>query len=142
MGFDQFRKAELEPGHTVPMVLDMLPGEPVIHVEHLGETNSTYLDDEIARANAKPASAGGKGQQKISKVKLAEIRTKRRATLAKHVIRKLEAKHSDGKPATVEDIPLFVDSIPGDVVDTIWNFANNAENFRPSLDDVKDLAEK
>ncbi len=141
MAFEQIRSAGLKPGKTVPLILNMLPGEPVIHVEHLGDENTGFLNDAIAKANAK-AALGTKGQ-KLSRAKLDEMREKNRATLAKHSVRSLEAKHSDGRAATDKDIPEFVDALPADVVDIVVQFVNDAENFRDRMESKpEDLAEK
>ncbi len=141
MAFD-YSLAELQPGHTVPLVLDMLSGSPEIDVEHLGKTNKTYLADEIASANSKPAGSSGK-RKLMSKAQLAEDVRRMRARL-KHAVRHLRAKHSDGSAATDADIPEWIESIPDDVVETIFMFAVNAENFRryPVEGDAKELAEK
>lgn len=148
MAFD-FSKQELKAGKTVPLVLDMLPGKPIVHLEWLGETNATWMSDQIARANAKTATAAKKADPKITKKGLDEIREKNRGFLAKHAVRRLEAKHNSGenagKDATEADIPEFMAKIPGDVVDTIVEFCANQENFRDAdiePGDVKDLAGK
>lgn len=142
MPFDQIKNAALRPGKLVPLVLNMLPGEPVVHLEHLGDENASYFDDAIAKANAK-AQAGKKGGR-ASRRQLAENRDKNRETLAKHSVRHLEARHSDGRAATDADIPEFMASVPPDVVDTMIVFAFDAENWRErSIDgDARELAEK
>lgn len=144
MPFD-YRKAELEPGRTVPMVLDMLPGSPEIQVEHLGDENRTYLADHIAKANAKASRSGGVAARKmVSKATIAEDQKQRRTDVAKHVVRDLKAKHTDGRDATPTDIPEWVDSLPNHVVMMIYLFALNAGNFLDQVieGDVKELAEK
>ncbi len=145
MAFDHISKAALTPGKTIPLSLDMLPGTPVIDVEHLGDENASYLDDEIAKANAKGVSAGSQKGKKVTPARLVEIREKRRDIIAKHAIRHLkDVKHSDGKQATDAEIPAFAAALPGDVVDKIWDIVTDAELFRErSIDgDPKALAEK
>lgn len=143
MGFD-YSVAELKPGKTIPVVLDMLPGAPVIELEYLGETNVSYLNDQISQANAKLMSAGGTKNKQLTKKRIDENRAKRREILAKHAVRDLKAKHKDGMPATKADIPEFCNAIPADVVDTIWAMANNEELFRgeDSPSSASDVAEK
>lgn len=144
MGFDYTRQ-ELPPGKTVPFVLDMLPGKPVVHLEWLGETNKTWMSDQLARANAKKHAAK-KIEKTLTEHDIVEMREKNRVYLAKHSVRDLEAIHTDTKKAaTKDDIPLFMKSIPWDVVDLIVEFASNQENYREHdepLADPKDLAEK
>ncbi len=150
MGFSNYRRADLESGRTVSMVLDMLPGKvkPEIKVEHLGDENRTYLSDEIAKANASASRASGNKKKLMSKARIAEMKQQRRDELKKHIVRELTATHDDGSPATNADIPAWVDSLPPDVVDLIYLFSLNAENFRTSDDEPeedgadKKLAEK
>ena len=144
MPFD-FAASNLRPGKTVALKLNMLPGQPVIHVEHLGESNQTFWNDQIARANSRDAVAAIVASKpgKITKKVIKERRKKDRETLAKHAVRDLEAKHSDGRPATRDDIPDFMDAIPDDVVDIIRDFAQDPENFRDRVEaDPEDTAEK
>lgn len=140
--FDQFKVAALKPGKTMPLVLDMLPGRPVVHLEHLGETNAPFWADQIARANAR--NAIGSSKKKITKKDLRELRQKKRDVLAKHGIRKLEALHSDKTPATSADIPDFVEAIPDDVVDVVFDYASNPDNYREIQieGDPDEIAEK
>lgn len=134
MGFDQYEKAKIVSGRTVPYVMNMLPGEPVVHVEWIGDTNRTWVNHLMAEARA-----GEKGIKAVSDREFAKLadpeqrkknREENRKLLAKHSIRKLEAFHSDGRAATDDDIPLWVQSIPDDCVDKIVVFVLNAENFR------------
>lgn len=123
--FAQIAAARPKPGKIVPLVLNMLPGSPTVHVEHLGETNAAYWQDAIARAEAEPAAVGRRG--------ITELRARRernRGLLVKFAVRRLEAVHSDGTPATDADIPEFVEALPDDVVDTVWVFCSDVENFR------------
>lgn len=126
MAFD-YSSAALKPGKTIPLKLYMLPGEPVVHVEHLGETNASFWNDSIAKANGGERRVGGNA---LTKRAIASARRKNRATLAAHAIRKLDATHSDGKAATLADIPEFVDALPDDIVDFLRDYCTNQENFR------------
>lgn len=146
MGFDDYEQAALKPGKTVAMKLDMLPRSPVVHLEMLGETNATYLNDQIAQANAKLVTAGSGGKKQLSKKRLLEMRERRADIISKHGIRKLEATHSNGKTATQDEIPEWVASVlkwTPDVIDQIWDFANNPEFYRDAIvSDTEQLAEK
>ncbi len=135
MAFQHIKNAGLVAGHTVKLQFNNLPGAPVVHVEYLGETNSGWLNDEIARANSVSAMVTS-SKATLSKQKIQETRGKRRAAFAKHAVRKLEAKHSDGKDATTDDIPEFVDALPDEVFDSAWLFVVDAENFRERVIDV------
>ncbi len=140
MAFDKIRSAELVPGKTVALKLDMLPGSPVVHVEHLGEENSSWVNEQIATANSKPLS---RGKKKLTAKGLKEATEEHRKEIADHAIRGLDATHDDGTPATKADIPEFVASLPRDVVDLIWVFAYTPANWRDTIEvDAKELAEK
>lgn len=139
MAFD-FSSAHLKPGKTVPLVLNMLPGEPVVQIEHLGESNKSFFNDLIARANAKATVV----PSKLTAKALKEARAKNREMIAKHAVRDLVATHDDGRKATKEDIPEFIAALPDDVIDLIREFASNPENFRDQTieADPADIAEK
>lgn len=144
MGFD-YSAAVLKPGKTIPVSLDMLPGKPAVQLEHLGDENVSWLNDQIAKANAKIAMAAFTDNKKkqLSPKKIEEARKLRRDILAKHAVRGLTAKHKDGTPATVSDIPMWCDAIPPDVVDKLWSIANDDELYRDvDEQDSKELAEK
>lgn len=144
MGFD-YSAAVLKPGRLIDISLDMLPGKVSVKLEHLGDENLSYLNDQIAKANAKLAIvASGDKKTQLTLKKLEENRKLRRDILAKHAVRELTATHNNGTAATNDDIPAWVDAIPGDVVDKLWNFANNEELYRDVVvePDSKALAEK
>lgn len=127
--------------NTVPLVLDQLRGNPILHVEHLGDTNSEFWSDAIAKANA----ASSNRKQKISEQLIRENRLKNRDTVAKHSVRKLEnVFHDDKTPAGVADIRDVVFSLPDDVFDVVWGFVNDANNFRATgiEGDTGELAKK
>lgn len=151
MAFEQYAAAGLRSGKTTALVLNMLPGwrdadgkmqYPVVHVEHLGETNQTFWNDQIARANSREAIAAVMAKPgKITKKVLSARRKKDREALAAHAVRRLEARHKDGTPATAADIPDFMEAIPDDVVDVIRDFAMDPENFREAASDDADPEE-
>lgn len=137
-----YAAAELAPGKTITVRLDQLPGKPVVQLEHLGETNRTWLDDQLAKANTQQASKSSKARGKVSKRKLAESLAAARDLLAAHSVRDLVAKHADGKPATTADIPDWCAAIPADIVWLLVEIAADPESFREAFDDVDAIAEK
>ncbi len=145
MGFKKIRACDVVRGKTVPYPFDgeggrpHFPGEPVAHLEYLGESNAGFWSDQIARAKASVPTP-----KAISERTILEARTRNRAILAKHCVRKLEALHDDGSVATDADIPEFVEDLPADAVDKLREFATNIENFRERVleSDAKTLAEK
>ena len=142
MGFD-FSKSVLTSGVTVELSLDMLQGVPVIAVEHLGESNSGFYSDQIARANRRAAL--GRGRERLTPEKVNEARAENRETLARHSVRHLvDVKHSDGTKADDTSIRDFVMALPDDVFDTVLVFVSNPENFRSRsiASDPKDVAKK
>ena len=144
MPFD-FTPALVTPGRLVPMLLNMLPGSPTVHLEYLGEENASFLTYQLEQANAVVKGrklAIGRGEvPKVTAADLTDV-TKMRAEL-RHAIRKLEAKHTDGTEATAADIPDFIAALPPDTVRRIHAVAENIENFRNSaFAEPKALAEK
>jgi hypothetical protein len=140
MGFEQIRKAALVPGKLVPLKLDMLPGSPVIWVEHLGEENATWINARVAAANAAMQS---RGKKKVTVKDLKATTEERRQEIIDRAIRNLDAVHDNGTPATKTDIPMFGEALPPDVVDLVWAFAYNAANWRDAIEgDPKELSEK
>lgn len=122
-----FDAQQLKPGKLVPLKLNMLPGAPVAWMEHLGDDNVGYWNDMIARANTLPAELGGAVQ---TVERRRENRVRNRDVLAKHSVRRLDAKRKDGTPATVADIPAFCKAVPDDVADMMFRFAQDADNWR------------
>lgn len=151
MGFD-YSLQEMVSGYTIPILLDGLPGSPVVHIEHLGPDNRTLLAEQIATANATLAEAAKATKKRIGKKQsdappvvdeswFQNRTASRRETLIKHVVRKLEATHTDGTAATDADIPAWVNAIPKATVDLLYELAEgNANFFRPS--EPKDIAKK
>ena len=142
MAFNNIKDSAPKPGKLVSVVLDMLPGRPVVHLEHLGDTNESWTADQIARANSKTSL--GFGSRKASKKLLREIVERKRQAIADHAIRDLEAKHSDGTLATKADIPAFTEALPPHVVEMIYDFASNANNWieLPAESEVSAVAGK
>ena len=142
MPFD-YKAAEVKPGKTVKLVLDMLPGAPAVHLEHLGESNKSYWSESVAKANSGEIHAGTRPKVITAKA-IADRRVRDRELLRKHVIRKLEAKHADGSDATLDDVGEWLEAIPAYVLDMLVEYAVNPANFgdAPVATDVDATAEK
>jgi hypothetical protein len=138
MAFAKIRAAAPRAGKLKPVVLDMLPGKPVVHLEQLGDDNATWVADQISRANSKTAL--GIGSRKASKKLLREIVERKREVVTAHAVRKIEAVHDDGHEATADDIPEFCESLPGYVVEAIYDYAANANNWL-EVEPESDVAE-
>lgn len=138
-----FSSAMVTPGRTIPVILNMLPGSPVIHVECFGPDNKSYMASVLAAANAKAPVKVGRGEKvKVTADTFAETLAEERKDLH-HAIRRIEAKRKDGTDATDADIPAFIAALPPDVVHRVHAIANNLENFRDGqFADPKELAEK
>lgn len=144
MSFRKLEAQTVEVAKTVPLVLNQLRGEPVLHVEHLGETNKPFWNDALARANATAGISSGK-RMKITDAKIRETRLKNRELVAKYSVRGLEnVFHDDGKPAGAEDIRDVVFALPDDVFDAVLGFVSDPNNFRDVEieGDAEDLAGK
>lgn len=136
---------------TVPCRLHQLVGEPVLHVLPLGEANAEFWSDSIARANTKRAQRVQKGFRhvddgpEITAEGIREARAENRETVARFCVRGFDGiTHDDGTPATADDIPAIVRSLPDDVFDHLLAFVSNPENFRagPPMGDPEAIAGK
>ncbi len=160
--FDHYAAQTIVGGKTVPFVLNffaphpLAKGEhPVIDCEHIGDYNDSFMNDSIARANAKIQIGDDDSVRKLTKAKLDEVLETNRETIWKHGVRSLQHvyKRNRGPDAaevpfvlatTAEDIQGFVKSWPKDIVLKVWRMITNAERFRePAIyADPKALAEK
>lgn len=151
--FDHYSAATVKTGKTVKLALTFFSPHPraegrhpSIEVEMIGDANESYLNDQIARANARIQL--GEDGSKLSKKKLYEQLEKNRETLIKHSIKGMtDVFKKGGVPAdgtSREELAGFVRSWASDVVLKVWNFVINAENFREPViyDDPQALAEK
>lgn len=139
MPINNVRKQAIKVGKTVDLVMNQLVGDPVLRVEHLGESNFGYLNDSLAQAGAKAARFGGQQQRTPEMIK--RERDENRATVAKHGVRGLGTGwfHDDAngnadttKPVKSDEAGIreVVDSLPDEVFDSLFLFCLNAENFR------------
>lgn len=153
MGFKNIRAQEVVVDKTVPLVVNQLVGlpgvDPTLHVVHLGESNTAFWNDALARAGTSTATT------RRGKPTAAMIRANRadnRKTVAKYAVRGIEGFYHDGadgrpdaaRPATLADVDELIDSLPDEVFDTVLAFVSNPENFRerPVEGDVKELSGK
>ena len=159
MPFDHYEAAHVTPGRTVPVEMTMLPKHPVTgkhpvaHVEHLGNDNRSWIAYQIETADPKKIEKAKtstlKKKQETLEERTArameqskEKRDERRAEI-RHAVRHIDAWHSDGTPATDDDVPAWIGAIPQDGVDLIWWVATNLENYRNrEFATEQELAEK
>lgn len=165
--YDHYGAAQVTAGKTVPLALTffnphpMASGHhPVLDVEHIGDTNEAFLNDMIARSNARVQI--GEDTSKLSKKKLSDIMEKNRDTLIKYSVKGMRYVYKkggtlaiDGKPKPGDDpeaptcrdtdqLAAFIRSWSQDVVHKVWTFVTNAENYRETVihGDARELAEK
>jgi hypothetical protein len=137
MAFKNIQLQTVAEGKTADLVLHQIrgpKGPPTLKVEHLGETNTSYWLDSLSRAKAEmytqAAMKKDLSPQEMAR-KLREARARKREVVTLHAVRDIENLfHDDGMPATKADIPDFIASLPDDVFDTVWMFAEDANNFR------------
>lgn len=147
MSFRNLELQEVLPSKTVPLVLNQLVGpvDKVLHVMHLGESNAEFWNDALAKANTRAVAAAMQRRQALTPQMIDEARAKNRETVARYAVKNIEGfSHDDGRPATLDDVPAIVRSLPTGVFDSVLAFVSNEENFRerPILGDAKDIAGK
>jgi hypothetical protein len=154
MAFKAIMAQVVQTGKTVQLPLTQLrgpKGAPVLHVEYLGETNTSYWLDVLSRAKADAATAHVTAGRRHDltpaemAARLRDQRAKKRDVVALHAVRDVENLfHDDGTPATKADIQDFVKALPDDVFDVVWMFAEDANNFRetPVMDEPAAIAGK
>lgn len=133
MSFEYLSEQSPQAGRTARFVLPLRApnGPPVLHVEHLGETNTGYYMDALSKATAqdKPRPRDLNPQALAQAVR--EARNRRREVVAVHCVRKLEnVYHRDGREAGAGDVVDLVWALPDDVFDSLWDFASDPANFR------------
>jgi hypothetical protein len=102
--FSNYEKQAPRAGHTVAYEVTELVNadgsHPVIHAEHLGRGNFTFMEELLSEAGGESAgftAAIGKARERI----------------IKHSARRLEhAYGSDGTAATDADLPGFIRAMP------------------------------
>jgi hypothetical protein len=146
MGFTKIKMQAPPVGKTVELVLNQLDGDPVLTVEHLGETNITYWNDAVARAQAQGVTASAGRGKKVTPADIAAARERNRTTVATHSVRDI-AKffHDSGEAATKDDIAAIIAALPDDVFDSVLKFVSDPNNFRddaPILGNAKEIAGK
>lgn len=146
MGFAHFTAARIVAGKIIPVVLNQLPGAPVVGLEHIGDGNATFVADQIAKAGTDEAlhpgailasAAAVRARRADTRGKADDEREQReqiarfRELVLRHGVRQLvDVKHSDGAKATDADIPEFVTSLPDDVVVDLALICFNKEHWR------------
>lgn len=139
MAFRSIAHQSVKVGRTRELVLaqlTVLGDHPVLVVEHLGETNTDFWNDAIARANAD--QAGRRKRSKLTPQQIVVARGKNRDLLVQHCVRDTKGFFHDGpdgrpdprKPAARADVEDIVRSLPDDVVDDVMIWVTEANNFR------------
>lgn len=142
MAFGKISQQLVSTGHTVELVLNQIEGEPVLVVEHLGESNTEFWNDALAKAGVE---ANELGRKKPTAQAVKAARLKNREIIAKYSVRGLKnVFHDDGAPATMADVPDVINALPDDVFDSVLAFVRNPENFRTRAPkaDPRDVAVK
>jgi hypothetical protein len=147
MAFSSYAKQTPQAGKTVAYTMRGLRNpdgsRPLLHVEHVGESNRPFWLEALARASAR-ARAGASTPLDIDRAQ-REDREERREILARHSVRNVEnVFHDDGCIATAADIPEILRSIPDHDIDELWTFVQNHNNFRSYsiTESAEPLAEK
>lgn len=111
---------------------------PIIHVEHLGSTNASMLEELIARASVDEKDAAAKPS-------IVEVNRLNRESVARHSARRIERVFlGDGTAATNADIPAFISALPVMAFDRLMRFVLAEGNFCkfPIAEKPAALAEK
>lgn len=134
--FGHYTKQAPQQGRTVPYVLYGLRNadgtSPIVHVEHIGESNRPFWLDALAKASAKAkeGAAAPTTPTEIDRMRRAN-REDNRETVIAHSARRLERVfRQDGTPATDKDLRAFILAIPDSDFDELWAFVQNPHNFR------------
>lgn len=151
MALNNVRKQAIKVGKVVALEMNQLVGNPILYVEHLGETNFGFVNDSFAQAGSKAIRGGGNS----SPEGVRRAREANRETVARHSVRKLGDgwfyDDENGNPDAGRPVPSsptgiaeVVDSLPDEVFDSLLIFVINAENFRdtPITTSAGELAKK
>jgi hypothetical protein len=120
--FSNYEKQAPRAGHTVAYEVTELVNadgsHPIIHAEHLGRGNFTFMEELLSEA-------GGKEREGFT----AAI-GKARERVIKHSARRLEnAFGSDGAAATDADLPGFIRAMPIKAFERFTAFVTSDEQF-------------
>lgn len=128
-------------GRLIPIKMNMYPGAPTLHVEFLGESNSSLMN-ESARQTEEDATVHAIMQRGPRTAEERErVREKNRLTLSKHGVRKIEGHWyydgPDGGPDVNQPIPSNAEGIHDIVyaldkyaLEYVLTLATNVENYR------------
>lgn len=158
MAFGSVSAQKVTGGKVVELVLvnlTILGEHPVLLVEHLGESNTEFWNDALAKANAEAHSVGKrKKKERLDAQAVAVGRAKNRETVSRYSVRDSRGFFHDidghpgyadkRKPATKADLKDIVMSLPDDVFDDVLQWVLDADNFREAAieGDPKSLSEK
>lgn len=134
--FSNYEKQAPRSGQTVPYEVTELKNpdgtHPIVHIEHIGDSNETFVEEMLARA----------GADEVDETHAAKLATARDRVI-RHAARRLERVFfSDGTQATDADIPGFVRALPVRAFDRMARFAMSEAPFVEIATDPQALAEK
>jgi hypothetical protein len=150
---NNLRRYDVKAGKSVPLILNMIPGDPVLHLEHLGESNHRFINDKVrgtgtdaVRASALRGTSDVDARQKV--------RDENRETVARYCVHRVEGFFYDdaaGNPDPTSPVPntpegfmQVIRSLPDWIFDIVLAFVVNAANFmeRVVAGDAADVAKK
>lgn len=137
--FSNYAEQGMHFGKTVPYEVTELVNadgtHPIVHLEHLGETNISLVEESLAQAGS---------EQDAPADTLARLASSQE-TVIKHSAKRIERVFfADGTPATDADIAGFIRSMPPRTFHRLLSYAMNAANFYKQVitSDPGALAEK
>ena len=137
--FANYAKQGPAPGKTVPHVVTELlnadGSHPIVHVEYIGRSNPSYLEEVLAAAKT----------EEPARTTTAERLAHSRDIVIKHSARRLEnVFFSDGTRATDADLPAFIRAMPLAAFERLTSTAINESNYceYPIAAKPAELAEK
>jgi hypothetical protein len=151
MALNNLRRGALKPGKTIPVILNMFPGSPTLHCEHLGNENYGFINDMMRGSGAEGVKVGATSR---SPEALGRVRTANREIVAKHSVRRIEGFYyddADGNPdlskpvpSTLAAIAEVINALPDDVFDMLLAVVSDSERYRdvPITASADDIAKK
>lgn len=147
--FSNYTKQGPGPGRTVPYEVTELRNpdgtHPIVHLEHLGRTNASWLEELLATAGKKDEK-DEKDDDAAAAVKreLSDL-SRSREVIIKHCAKRLEnAFFSDGTAASDADLPGFITAMPPLAFERMFTAAANADKYceYPVASAPEQIAEK
>jgi hypothetical protein len=126
MKFANYAQQGVRFGATVPYdVTELVNADgshPILHLEHMGAANASWLEEMIARSKAKDDDVARPG--------IAEVNRANQDAIIKHCARRLDRVFlDDGTAATDDDIPDFIRAMPAKALMRLMAFVLDESNF-------------